>query len=770
MSKNFIFLLIAFSCISMQAEAQKILHGAEKLIVRGSDNYPPFEYINSRGEPDGFNVDIFKALMDELGYTYELKLENWDKVVVDIQAKRIDAVIGMIYSPERASTVRFTLPTCVINRNIITREHDEYHSLEELKGKELIVEKGGWFHRYLLDNDFGATIIESNDIEQSLALLTNGKHYAVLASELVATYAIKKHDYKGLKMKSMGIDAQNYAIAVNQDNDELLYQINLGLQRIKLSGVYDQIYNKWFGIYEHQKSRKSLFIALGIFLFIASWLLAFVLLLRNRVSRATRLLSYSQQEVGIAIDAGNISAWAYIIHFRQIHALHGKPFGITNDSIDNVYEKVHPEDVDMVRSEFDALSTGRKKSTDISFRVCNNLGEPYCYVETKMVRVESTKEQPCRIVGTLKDVTEEIIMKQRIEDYSLKTRFIIETNGLILIQYDIRSQTFIRIVDFDATEEVKYTADEYLSIVHPEDAAIARQFTQDMNEAVKSNVESEFRFMVNGAYVWMIITAVAYRYDSNGNIVSYIGFRRDNTKWKTINSDLILLRERADASNILKSTFLCNISHEIRTPLNAIVGFSELLMDTENQNERKQFFEIIQTNNALLLQLVSDVLDLSNVESGQDILNYSNFNFALYFRQLCQSFKSNETSNVKLLFGDCWEALEVSSDQDRISQVVSNFINNAFKFTQKGTVLLDYVQENGGVKIMVTDTGIGISENNLSRIFERFEKVDSFIQGTGLGLSVCVEIATALHGKVGVESQLGKGSTFWLWFPQTVSQ
>ena len=620
---------------------------AKTLIIRGSDNYPPFEYINNKGNPEGFNVELFHALMQELKLKYELKLENWDSVRNGIENKTIDAAIGMIYSKERAQSVRFTLPTCIMTRNFITRKKDQIRSVEDLKGKEIIVEKGGWFHQYLLDNQLAGKIIESSDIYQSLKLLEEGKHDAVLAGDLVAQFAIKQMQLKDLYIGDLGIAPQNYGMAVNQDNDELLYQLNIGLQRLKLSGTYDQIYNKWFGIYESQKNKKVLIIAISIFLFVASLLVLFVWLLKKKVANATRMLEHSKQE---------------------------------------------------------------------------------------------------------------------LKEHSLKSEFIIRTNGIILIQFDLARQVFTRINDQDKQKE-HYSVEQYLEMIHPDDISIAKQFIDNLNKAEETKIETEFRIIYEGTYEWFIITAVAYTYNEQGKITSYMGLRRNNSKWNSILNDLIVLREKAEASNRLKSAFLANMSHEIRTPLNAIVGFSELITQTEEEEEKEQFIDIVKKNNELLLQLINDVLDLSRIEAGYTNFNYSNFDFSTHFNELYLSLKLKETKDVGLVCMNPYKELNICSDSNRISQVITNFITNAFKFTQKGSITLSYQYENEGIKVCVTDTGIGIARENQARIFERFEKLNDFAQGTGLGLPICKVIIEALQGNIGVESEPGTGSTFWFWIP-----
>ncbi|MDD6211092.1 MAG: transporter substrate-binding domain-containing protein [Bacteroidales bacterium] len=751
--------LFLFSCTAAFAVSERTLS------VRGGDNFPPFEFINERGKPDGFNVDIFKALMKELKYDYELKLEEWEKVQEEITERKVDIVIGMLYSPERATEVRFSLPTCIVHRNFITRKADRYKSFEALRGKEIIVKKGGWFYNYLRQHPAGRKIIESNNINESLQLLLSGKHDAILCSELEAFYAMKQTGAKGLVIGDIGIPPQNYALAVKRNNDNLLYELNIGLQQLKASGVYDQIYNKWFGIYEAKRYGKPLFVALCIILTVVVLLLLFVWLLRKQVSKATRMLNYSRQEVGIAIDAGSLSAWSYLIGGKTVQALHGNPVWGEKKHIDEILRMVHPGDAELMRKCFEELSEGTKGKMELSFRIREAADRPYRYFETRMVRVEASKEHPCRIVGTLKEITEEVQMRSKLEDFRIKSEFIIKSNDIVLLEYDTVTRTFTQIDD-SGDNQARYTTAEYAELVHPNDRQAMARFTSELNTATNSRINGEFRMrQEDGKYEWYSFNMAAYKYDSRGNIIHYIGLRRNNTKWKQMVNDLIVLRKKAEASNKLKSAFLANMSHEIRTPLNAIVGFSELIIDSEDREEKRNFIEIVRTNNDLLLQLINDVLDLSKIEAGYINLQYAEFDFSAHFSELGTSLGIKATEAVELKVVNRYPELYICSDKSRLSQVITNFVNNAFKFTHKGSITMDYLYEDESIRVSVTDTGIGIEEENLRKIFNRFEKINNFAQGTGLGLSICKVIIEAMHGEIGAESKPGEGSTFWFRIP-----
>lgn len=225
-------------------------------------------------------------------------------------------------------------------------------------------------------------------------------------------------------------------------------------------------------------------------------------------------------------------------------------------------------------------------------------------------------------------------------------------------------------------------------------------------------------------------------------------------------------RNRAEQSDKLKSAFLANMSHEIRTPLNAIVGFSDLLMVTEDQEEKEEFIQIINANNELLLKLINDILDLSKIEAGSVELKYEDFDLAVYFNELAASMHRRVVNpQVRLVPMNPYETCTVRLDKNRLAQILTNFVTNAIKYTSEGMIEMGYEKVGGSIRLYVRDTGIGIPEDKKDKVFHRFEKLDEFAQGTGLGLSICKAIVEACRGEIGFESEFDKGSLFWAILP-----
>lgn len=268
-----------------------------------------------------------------------------------------------------------------------------------------------------------------------------------------------------------------------------------------------------------------------------------------------------------------------------------------------------------------------------------------------------------------------------------------------------------------------------------------------------------------GQFVHILATPIL---DTNRQLMGVV-FKKENvTKQKEAEIELRRAKEKAEESDRLKSAFLANMSHEIRTPLNAIVGFSGLLALAENDEERDEYINIINSNNELLLQLINDILDLAKIEAGTLEFIDSNININQLFSDIEHTSKLKSKAKVQVRFIEKLQDCVIRTDKNRLSQVMTNFINNAIKFTEKGSIHFGYQHRNKELYFFVTDTGCGINEEDRDHIFNRFVKLNSFAQGTGLGLSICQMIIKKLGGNIGVESKKGEGSTFWFTLPDSI--
>lgn len=303
------------------------------------------------------------------------------------------------------------------------------------------------------------------------------------------------------------------------------------------------------------------------------------------------------------------------------------------------------------------------------------------------------------------------------------------------------------------------------SYIHPNDAGYINSFFEEVKQGKAHHFRREVRVKCGDGWKWICANITRNPQSVDPNKPEMICINYDITELK----DSQLKRERAEELDRLKSAFLANMSHEIRTPLNAIVGFSQLLAETDDPEERHEFVEIIDSNNRMLLQLISDILDLAKIESGTMDFKFADMNVKEVINEIVTSFRIKMPDNVALIAPQDSPECQIYSDRMRLTQVISNFLNNAIKYTSEGCITLAYEIIGDEIKFSVTDTGDGMSQEIQAHIFDRFYKGNTFKQGTGLGLSICETIVNRLGGRIGVNSELGKGSTFWFTHPYSFS-
>lgn len=387
------------------------------------------------------------------------------------------------------------------------------------------------------------------------------------------------------------------------------------------------------------------------------------------------------------------------------------------------------------------------------------------------------------------DNTELVLTQQMLKSTNHKLSAALDAADMTPWKWDLRTGLLSCNVSHDlyVTEE-EVTHDGNLIIV-PTSACFAKICDED-----RERVRDAFERLANGEAQkmreeyrvgrqwlpspqqneWVEVRAAVDERDANGKPLSLIGTSMTVTQRKEMEEALVQAKVKAEEANTLKSSFLANISHEIRTPLNAIVGFSSLLVSAERgiSEEKQEYINIIENNNTLLLQLISDVLDLSKIEAGTMEFDYAPVDVHGLFIELEDTFRlRNKKSGICICYHRRTTECVVKADRNRLVQVMMNLMNNAVKFTGEGSIEFGFdVREDGFLHFYVTDTGCGIPEERLEEIFGNFVKLNSFVQGTGLGLTICRAIVERMGGKIGAVSRLGQGSTFWFTLPYTANE
>ena len=374
------------------------------------------------------------------------------------------------------------------------------------------------------------------------------------------------------------------------------------------------------------------------------------------------------------------------------------------------------------------------------------------------------------------DKTETRQAYARIEELNEMYELLLKAARMTIWGWDLQARKVECDVEYSldisdpAKRHLVFTEEEYFARIHPDDVAVVREGLRRLaaNETVALNVSFRITFTTDQSrYHYIESYASVARRDEKGNPTMLVGASMDITRRKELENDLVEAKTKAEESNRLKSAFLANMSHEIRTPLNAIVGFSGILTQTDDEQEKQEYASIIENNNQLLLQLIGDILDLSKIEAG--VLEFSSAGVELHplLSEVAQAGRLKLQSNqVEILLDEPLDPICIQTDRNRVMQVITNFVNNALKFTESGSVRLGYrLREDGMVYVYVSDTGCGIPPDKQRSVFARFVKLNTFKQGSGLGLSICESIIDRLGGKIGVDSTEGQGSTFWFTLP-----
>lgn len=369
--------------------------------------------------------------------------------------------------------------------------------------------------------------------------------------------------------------------------------------------------------------------------------------------------------------------------------------------------------------------------------------------------------------------------QQKLDSINHKLAMALDVADIVPWKWDLRKGSILcdvnksvhgqMLAGTNADQQLEVPSESYFAKIHKEDRERVRRAYDDLIAGRKDKVREEYRVASDAGGRWHLdwveAQATVDQRDDDGRPLNLIGSSLVITPRKRLEQDLRSARDRAEESNRLKSAFLANMSHEIRTPLNAIVGFSELMATEADPDQRKEFADLILVNNTLLLQIISDVLDLARIESGRIEIVRTKFDARDLCREVAETFRLQVAEGVVLRLEDSLPRLQLEDYKQGLHQILGNFVRNAVKFTTKGSITIGFSQRPGWVRFYVRDTGIGIPEEERAKIFDRFYKVDTFTQGTGLGLPICKNIAEQLGGRIGVDSAVGAGSCFWVEIP-----
>ena len=484
------------------------------------------------------------------------------------------------------------------------------------------------------------------------------------------------------------------------------------------------------------------------------------------LQRSERLLHNIYKNLPVGIELYNKEGVLVDLNDKELDLFHvdskEELLGI------NIFENpVFPEEMkERLRNNEDADFTFRYDFSKLGEYYSNNKAEGTIDLVTKVTTLYDENHNPVNYLLINADKTENTVAYNKIQEFEEFFELIGDYAKVGYAHFNILSKqghaqkSWYKNIGEESGTPLSEIIGTYKSF-HPDDRDLILQFFEEVQKGNADKLSHKIRvFRENGECTWTHVNLFVRKYAPQDKVIELISINYDITDLKQIEEMLVNERDRAEASDRLKSAFLANMSHEIRTPLNAIVGFSSLLASAENVVEKELYNSLISHNNELLLNLINDIIDLSKIEAGYLELHQNWFNLTELLDKCVAEYARLLPSGVELLTSYPEHDALVELDKLRIKQILNNFLSNALKNTTRGHVEVFYEIDKHCVRIGVKDTGRGIPQNMLEKIFERFEKVDSFAQGVGLGLSICKSIVDKMNGRIQVYSQLGLGTTF----------
>jgi len=785
-------------------------HGApqRELVVGSEVDYPPFALGEAGGTPDGFTVDLWKAVAKEMGLKYRFRVQPFDEILGDFRSGRIDVLINLAYSDERERFASFSAPHVVSYGTIFTRNGSlRFDSEEELKGKSIIVLSGDLLHDYAVAAGY-LNLVLVKDVAAGMKLLNEGKHDAMLVSRLAGLQTLKQLGINSVGPTGAPIRGvvQRFGFAVRHGDGDLLAQINEGMAIVRMNGTYQNIYEKWFGAIDPRPvtlielakilSPAALLIFLtGLAYFyqrrMSATLAARVAERTSELTATLHSLSESEQKLLTILD--NVDAYIYLKDSKGCYLFANK---LVRDLWQAKMEDVvgYPDE-----KFFDAATAANIRRNDR--RVLEG-GETYRAEESNTVKAtgksavyQSTK-LPLRhedgsiyaLCGISMDVTE----RKQAELLLRKLSLAVE-----------QSPSSIAIADIDA--KLEYVNDAFVRITGYSREELlgsnprilhSGKTPRESYEALWQNLtqgrpwQGEFHNRRKDGSEYVEYATIAPLRQADGAVSHYVAVKEDITEKKRLGleldahrhhleqlvfdrtAQLAQARDAAEAANRAKSIFLATMSHELRTPMNGIMGMTDLALRRATDPQQIDWLNKSKGSARHLLAIINDVLDLSRMEAEQLTLDEKDLSLAQVIEGALRTQDEAARAKGLILSATIDPSLPdlLRGDALRLGQILTNFISNAVKFSERGqiTVHASVAEEDNHsvlLRIEVRDQGIGINPEDQARLFQAFTQADGSSTrkhgGTGLGLIIAKRLAMLMGGEVGADSTPGVGSTFW---------
>jgi len=767
---------------------------SENVIIIGDDqSYPPYAFMDENGQAAGFNVDISKALAKELGIKIDIRLESWSKVKADLLSGHIDAISGMFNMPERRLLFDFSTRHNISAYTLFVRNDSGIKKAEDAKNREILVEKSDIGHDWILANDFSKKIIPVPSITEALTLLAAGKHDAVIVGRMQGYYIIEKLKLLDLVAVDDNLFEMDYCFAVKKGNTDLLDKLNAGLQIIKSSGKYNEIYDKWFAVYETDK----MFVKAKSYLWLFKWAIAFLVLvlggmwawnfsLRKAVKTRIRILNENEQRFRSIFEYSYdaMSVWdkeyrCAFINTSAIEIFKIKEKIPTGKDISSCFLHIPGLGTILKEKIANVLSTGRPIKSEDHFEVNGDI----IYTESVFSPIRHYDSEVYAVVVICRDTTARKIAETRLaKSEAVFSKMVQNSSDIFAI---IKPDGVIRYISPAIEAITGFCPAELkksiLSITHPDDIPVVENAWKDCVDNPLKSIKIEFRHShKNGGFVHL--EAIGQSFIDDPDINGFIATARSVEERKSQEEKRIGMERQLLHTQKLESLGVLagGIAHDFNNLLMAIMGYAELCnyeISTESSvsSYMNEIIKASQRASELCRQL------LAYTGKGRFLLERINVDSVITdmipLLETCISKKADIVLDLEANL----PFIEVDASQ--IRQVIMNLIINASEAigdrsglisisTRKipgekipaEALFFDSVNhESGYVYLGISDNGCGMNQDTLSKIFEPF--FTTKFTGRGLGMAAVQGIVKGHNGAILVKSEPEAGTVFNLYFP-----
>lgn len=813
-----LFLVISMSLLPLcSVRADQLTERYTKkhpLVIVCDWDKAPYEFSDDEGEPAGSNVDVLSRMLDDIGISYRFVTKKWSNAIKTFERGDADLILA---NAHRFKNNDKLFATQIINYNrlsvAMTTESSNIITQKMMEEEGVVLKTGDYTGKYFATAD-SATNSRVEFLSPKVALtglLAGDCKYFVWGEEPLK-WKIKKLNLEGIYLNEVGLPVSE--VHIWGRDKELIETLDDHYSRLKQSGELEQMLNKWFHPerVERETSPVAIYIILGI-LVLAILCYLFNRLAKAHVKNATRNSTLLSEMMYKALQMGNFQVMEYdIANDKFTNCYGGTILPKEGISLEQFTSRIHPDQRDEFTHKMEQLMSGRERRfvLDKRWNAGTEQVPQWLNFHGHAICEHDKYGKPSFIVNAIHDVTHEVEEDQATHNLLNKYESLTQIPVVAVSFYDADGfliglnepmKKLCGISD-DSPDSKRF----WESVCMFDIPLFRNIYSKDSKETLNVSQHMEYPDMGIDRYITFCVRPL---FNEQGDIANYICTCMDVTDERNMALSIKQIERQIKESNELsevykqrlqqmhnickgyketldtarkrleeearlakdsirlKSEFMASMTHELRTPLNAIVGFTGVLENLEESEERTEFIRIIRNSSDMLQRLINDIIEASSLTDGPTTIQPTDVNFVSAFEDICLTLQQRvQDTGLTFIKDNPYQSFYTTIDIERIQQVLTNFVTNAVKFTKQGHIKLGYRYEQHGLRLYCEDTGIGIPKDKQEHIFDRFVKLDEFTQGTGMGLAICKSIAERCDGKIGLDSEgEGMGCTFWMWIP-----